>query len=173
MPRSLFSVHPRILMDLPRPPPRLIPRSPWNFYQFLSSDVPRSSFLKFPEDPDDSSSLFLHRIFIVFLRDCLPYSSLFFSPPPFLLPPSLIFFLRPRSFSCHPPGLYYCLLHARFLRGSIRLSWPLSVLSLLLSRPCSSLFANPVIFNDFPERPPPSTPPSRIPTRDNPYKLEH
>lgn len=82
MPRSLFSVHPRILMDLPRPPPRLIPRSPWNFYQFLSSDVPRSSFLKFPEDPDDSSSLFLHRIFIVFLRDCLPYSSLFLSPPP-------------------------------------------------------------------------------------------
>lgn len=88
-------------MDLPRPP-RLIPRSPWNFYQFLSSDVPRSSFLKFPEDPDDSSSLFLHHTFIVFLRDCLPYSSLsssrsFYSffisyfPPPFaivLLPPS-------------------------------------------------------------------------------------
>lgn len=103
MPRSLFSVHPRILMDLPRPPPRLIPRSPWNFYQFLSSDVPRSSFLKFPEDPDDSSSLFLHRIFIVFLRDCLPYSSLFFSPPP-VLTSSISYFLPPSAIVLLPPA---------------------------------------------------------------------
>lgn len=151
-------------MDLPRPP-RLIPRSPWNFYQFLSSDVPRSfSLLKFPKDPDDSSSLFLHRTFIVFLRDCLPYPSLSFSRTPFTVPSSLIFFLHPRSSSCHPPGLYYRLLHARFLRRSIRLS--------VLSRPLSSL-ANPVISDDFSERLPPSTPPSRIPARDNPYKLEH
>lgn len=38
---------PRVLMDLSRPR-LLISRSPWNFYQFLSSDVPHSSFLKFP-----------------------------------------------------------------------------------------------------------------------------
>jgi len=110
MPWSLFSVHPRILMDLPRPP-RLIPRSPWNFYQFLSSNVPRSSFLKFPEDPDDSSSLFLYRIFIVFLWDCLSYLSFFsLSRSLFLstVPSSLIFFLHLRSSSCHRPSLYYC-----------------------------------------------------------------
>lgn len=38
-------------MDPPWPP-LLISRSPWNFYQFLSSDVSRSPFLKLPEDPD-------------------------------------------------------------------------------------------------------------------------
>jgi len=35
------------------------------------------------------------------------------------------------------------------------------------------LLLNPVISGDFSERLPPPTPPSRIPTRDNPYKLEH
>lgn len=100
MPWSLFSVHPRILMDLPRPP-RLIPRSPWNFYQFLSSNVPRSSFLKFPEDPDDSSSLFLHRIFIVFLWDCLPYSSFSFS---LLFFPQFLHLLFSSSIYDRPPA---------------------------------------------------------------------
>lgn len=109
---------------------RLIPRSPWNFYQFLSSNVLRSSFLKFPEDPDDPSSLFLYRTFIVFLRDCLPYSSLSLSFSCSFHRSFISYFLPPRSPSCHPPGLYYCLLHARFLHGSIRLSWPLSVLLL-------------------------------------------
>lgn len=80
--RSL--VH-RVLMDLSRPR-LLISRSPWNFYQFLSSDVPRSSFLKFPEDPGDSSSLFLRCTLIVFLWDyhrTLPPLSRFLSSPVF------------------------------------------------------------------------------------------
>lgn len=81
--RSL--VH-RVLMDLSRPR-LLISRSPWNFYQFLSSDVPRSSFLKFPEDPGDSSSLFLR---------CTPYC-LFMGLPP------------------HPPSTLSFPLFARFL----------------------------------------------------------
>lgn len=76
----LTLVHPPVLMDLPWPF-LLISRSPWNFYQFLSSNVPRSSFLKLPEDPDKiplpySSPSYS---FIVFLRNCLPYSFLFFT----------------------------------------------------------------------------------------------
>lgn len=156
-------------MDLPRPP-RLIPRSPWNFYQFLSSDVPRSSFLKFPEDPDDSSSLFLHRTFIVFLRDCLPYSSLSFSRSfhssfiSYFLPPSAIVFLPPAWPLLLPPP---CPVPPRIYSSLMTSLYPLALLARLLSP-----LANP-ISSDFSERPPPSTPPSRIPTRDNPYKLEH
>lgn len=65
-------------MDPPWPP-LLISRSPWNFYQFLSSDVSRSSFLKLPEEIPTRFFflIFLHRILLLSLRNCLPYSFLF------------------------------------------------------------------------------------------------
>lgn len=54
-------------MDPPWPP-LLISRSPWNFYQFLSSDVSRSSFLKLPEDP---GRFFFLTVFLIVFFYCL------------------------------------------------------------------------------------------------------
>lgn len=153
-------------MDLPRPL-RLIPRSPWNFYQFLSSDVPRSSFLKFPGG--SRRFLFLTSppyLYCVFTR----LSTVFFfflSPVLFTV---LIFTVRDR-----PPTTRPTFIAASSMPGfsaDLFVSHDLSILSLF-----SRIFflPSPTRWSPAisPERPPPSPPPSRIPTRDNPYKLEH
>lgn len=114
-------------MDLPRPPSHSAVS-----VEFLPISVLRRSALIFPKIPWGSRrSFFLISplyLYCVFTRLSTVLFSLSFSRS---FHKSFIFyFLPPRSPSCHPPGLYYCLLHARFLHGSIRLSWPLSVLLL-------------------------------------------
>lgn len=140
-------------MDLSRPL-RLIPRSPWNFYQFLSSDVPRSSFLKFPRA--SRRFFFLTSppyLYCVFTR----LSTVFFS---FFLPFSsfISYFLR-------PPTARLAFITASPMPGffaDLFVSHDLSILS-LFSRIFFLPLANPVISGDFSERPPPSTPPSEDP----------
>lgn len=99
---------PRVLMDLSRPR-LLISRSPWNFYQFLSSDVPRFIFPKIPRGSRRffflTSSLYSYCLFMglptapsLFALSLFLYLHSFHSLCPLIFP----FPPSPSSLSRHP-----------------------------------------------------------------------
>lgn len=176
MPRSLFSVHPRILMDLPRPPPSPPSHSAVSV-EFLPIFVLRRSTLIFPKIPRGSRRFFFlispPYLYCVFTRLSTIFFSLFLPPPP-VLTSSISYFLPPSAIVLLPPA------------WSLLLPPPCPVSPRIYSSLVASLcpFASSLASSFFPRQPgdlrrfpratsPPSTPPSRIPTRDNPYKLEH
>lgn len=161
-PRSSHSARPRSHGPSATSPSSHFAVSAWNFYQFLSSRrrSRRSSSLKFLGDLGNSFPLFLRCTLIAFLWDRprrIFHPFLFFTLPSLLsvdcaLSPLCLLFHQ-QSPSRHPPSLYFCL-HLFSLLA------PLDDLFFPLSFPLFSLY-------------PLASSSSRIPARDNPYKLEH
>lgn len=102
MPRSLFSVHPRILMDLPRPPP---PSHSAVSVEFLPIFVLQRSTLIFPKIPRGSRRFFFlispPYLYCVFTRLSTIFFSLFLPP---VLTSSISYFLPPSAIVLLPPA---------------------------------------------------------------------